>query len=364
MPPFHHADTAMKAKTVILAMPPIFGIHQVIAENLRFHGFEVTELIYEEGKFTYANIWQRLKKLFYRNLLRQREYKKEQLFQPYLADFTAKLDQIEGQADYCFMIWPGVFPSSFMQTLRDKSRLMVHYNWETLEFLEHEFYKIKFFDKFMFFDPYDIGRRPEYAEKLIPATSFWFDCYPQETQNDGSLFFIGSHHKERIADIRAFYHAAKELGLPVDFRIAAKDTAQAERELELPDIRYFSLADALPYRDNLLAARKAGILVDFLHTKHHGLSLRVFEALGYDKKLITTNPTVIHYDFYHPDNIFVWTGSNTEALKTFLQHPYSPPPEALKQKYSFGNWIRWAFDIEPHQAIGLPHLPPQQSRND
>ena len=68
MPPFHHADTAMKAKTVILAMPPIFGIHQVIAENLRFHGFEVTELIYEEGKLTYANIWQRLKKLFYRNL--------------------------------------------------------------------------------------------------------------------------------------------------------------------------------------------------------------------------------------------------------------------------------------------------------
>ena len=227
MPPFHHADTAMKAKTVILAMPPIFGIHQVIAENLRFHGFEVTELIYEEGKLTYANIWQRLKKLFYRNLLRQREYKKEQLFQPYLADFTAKLDQIEGQADYCFMIWPGVFPSSFMQTLRDKSRLMVHYNWETLEFLEHEFYKIRFFDKFMFFDPYDIGRRPEYADKLIPATSFWFDCYLQEEQNDGSLFFIGSHHKERIADIRAFYLAAESIGLPTDFRIVSKNPQRA-----------------------------------------------------------------------------------------------------------------------------------------
>lgn len=364
MPPFHHADTAMKAQTVILAMPPIFGIHQVIAENLRFHGFEVTELIYEEGKFTYANIWQRLKKLFYRNLLRQREYKKEQLFQPYLADFTAKLDQIEGQADYCFMIWPGVFPSSFMQTLRDKSRLMLHYNWETLEFLEHEFYKIKFFDKFMFFDPYDIGRRPEYADKLIPATSFWFDCYLQEEQNDGSLFFIGSHHKERIADIRAFYLAAESIGLPTDFRIVSKNPQEAEQELALPGVRYLSSADALPYRDNLLAARKAGVLVDFLHTKHHGLSLRVFEALGYGKKLITTNPTVVHYDFYHPDNIFVWSGGNTEELKAFLQHPYSPPPEALKQKYSFDNWIRWAFDIEPHQAIGLPHLPPQQSRND
>lgn len=358
MPSFHHADTAMKAKTVILAMPPIFGIHQVIAENLRFHGFEVTELIFvEEKKFAYRNIWERVKKLFFRNILRRREYKKEKLFAPYLPEFSRRLDQIEGRADYCLMFWPGVFPSKFIQTLRDKSRLMVHYNWETLEFLEHEFYKIKFFDKFIFFDPYDIGRRPEYADRLVPATSFWFDAYPNSRENNGSLFFIGTHHKERVADIRAFYRVAEELGLPTDFRIAAKDTAQAKLELGLDGIRYLTMDEALPYRDNLLTAQKAGVLVDFLHTKHHGLSLRVFEALGYGKKLITTNPTVIHYDFYHPDNIFVWNGNNTEELKAFLQRPYHPPLEDLQQKYSFGNWLRWAFDIQPNQSIGLPLLP-------
>ena len=96
-------------KTVLLAMPPIFNIYQVIAENLRYHGFEVVEFIYEEQKFVYTSLWQRLKKLFYRNLLRQREYKKEQLFKPYLPEFQQKLDRIQGQADYCFMIWPGVF---------------------------------------------------------------------------------------------------------------------------------------------------------------------------------------------------------------------------------------------------------------
>lgn len=347
----------MKKPTVILAMPPIFKIYQVIADNLRFHGFEVIELIYEEDKFVYTSIWQRLKKLYYRNLLRQREYKKEQLFKPYLTEFTTQLNRIEGQADYCLMIWPGVFPSSFMQTLRDKSRLMVHYNWETLEFLEHEFYKIRYFDKFMFFDPYDMGKRPEYAEKLIPTTSFWFDCYPQAQQSSKGLLFIGSHAIQRINDIRRFYQAAKETGLPVDFHIGAKDPEMAKHELDLPDVRYFPFSQSLTYRENLEKVQQAGVLVDFLNNKHHGLSLRIFEAIGYDKKLITTNHTVVHYDFYHPDNIFIWDGNNMAELKAFLQKPYQPLPEKLKEKYSFGNWIKFAFDIEPHQKIELPQLP-------
>lgn len=343
-------------KTVILAMPPIFKIHQVIAENLRFHGFDVVEIIYEEQKFVYTGLWQRVKKLFYRNLLRQREYKKNQLFLPYHDSFMQKIDEIPGQADYCLMIWPGVFPSHFLQTLRDKSRLMVHYNWETLEFLEHEFYKIRYFDKFMFFDPYDIGKRQEYADKLLPITSFWFDCYPVEEKTDNSLFFIGSHAKQRIGDIRQFYHAAEEVGLPVDFHIGAKKPEEARKELGLPKVRYFSFNEALPYRENLKMVQKAGILVDFLNNKHHGLSLRIFEAIGYDKKLITTNPTVTFYDFYHPDNIFVWNGSNTEELKTFMQKPYVPLPEKIKQKYSFGNWLNYVFEIEPNIPIDLPRL--------
>ena len=85
--------------------------------------------------------------------------------------------------------------------------------------------------------------------------------------------------------------------------------------------------------------------------------MRVFEAIGYDKKLITTNDTVVHYDFYRPSNIFVWDGKNIEALKAFMQQPYEPLPPELKEKYSFSNWLRFAFDIEPHQAITLPELP-------
>ena len=75
-----------------------------------------------------------------------------------------------------------------------------------------------------------------------------------------------------------------------------------------------------------------------------------------DKKLITTNPTIVHYDFYHPDNMFYWSGSNLDELKDFLTRPFVPIAPELKRKYSFSNWINCAFDIEPNIPIGLPHI--------
>ncbi|OAM31222.1 MULTISPECIES: hypothetical protein [Eikenella] len=349
----------MNKKTVILAMPPIFGIHQAIADNLRFHGFEVIEIIYgEDRKFIYSNIWQHAKKIFFRNILRQREYKKEQLFKSYASHFIKQLNAIDGQVDYCLMFWPGGFPSSFIQTLRRKSRLMVHYNWERLDFLEHEFYKIRYFDKFLFFDPYDIGKKQSYHEKLIPITSFWIDCYPENNESTNSLLFVGSHAKQRTKSIQIFYQVAKKNNIPIEFYICAQDgnIERAQEELKIEEAKYYPASESISYPEYLKMVKKSSILIDFLNEKHYGLSLRIFEAIGYEKKIITTNPTIFNYDFYHPNNMFLWNGKNIDELKQFMQTPYHKLSDELKNKYSFKNWIYFVFDIYPNIPITLPNL--------
>ena len=349
----------MKKKTVILVMPPIFGIYQAIADNLRFHNFEVIELIYGDGKrFTYANSWQHIKKLFFQNILRRREYKKEQLFKPYAAEFMRQVNAIQRKADFCLAFWPGAFPDYFLQFLREKSQLMVHYNWEKLEFLEREFYKIRYFDKFLFFDPYDIGKKPEHADKLIPITSFWLDCYQEDVEPTNSLLFVGSHANRRIKSIQSFYYAAKENNIPIDFYICAQDNdiKRAKEELEIEEAHYYPISESITYKEYLLMVKRSGILVDFLNDMHYGLSLRIFEAIGYEKKIITTNPTVANYDFYHPNNIFIWDGNNIEELKYFMTIPYYKLSDELRNKYSFKNWINFIFDIQPYTPIYLPNL--------
>ena len=85
--------------------------------------------------------------------------------------------------------------------------------------------------------------------------------------------------------------------------------------------------------------------------EHNGLSFRIFEAIKYEKKLITNNKTVKQYDFYHPNNIFVFEEDNFQGLENFLKVAYTPLSEEIKQKYSFTNWLRYVLDIPPYKAL-------------
>lgn len=114
------------------------------------------------------------------------------------------------------------------------------------------------------------------------------------------------------------------------------------------------LKKGISYEENICKMKDADVLVDFINGKHCGLSFRTFEAMGYDKKLITTNAEIIKYDFYNPNNIFVLNNDNLAKLNEFLEKPYEPLPVEIKQKYSFTNWIRYVFDEKPYQEINLP----------
>src|SRR5690606_27309560 len=82
------------------------------------------------------------------------------------------------------------------------------------------------------------------------------------------------------------------------------------------------------------------ILLDVPTAHHNGLSFRVFEAIGFGKKLITTNKEIKQYDFYHPNNIFVWDDHSQKMLGDFLDAPYLYLATHIKESYSFNNWIK------------------------
>jgi hypothetical protein len=71
---------------------------------------------------------------------------------------------------------------------------------------------------------------------------------------------------------------------------------------------------------------------------HSGLSFRVFEAIGYSRKLITNNNEVKSYDFYHPNNIYV-LDNDERTLGEFLNVPYAEIHPEIVDRYNFDNWI-------------------------
>ncbi|MCH5599705.1 hypothetical protein [Niabella ginsengisoli] len=52
--------------------------------------------------------------------------------------------------------------------------------------------------------------------------------------------------------------------------------------------------------------KSASYILDFENAEQNGLTFRVFESLYFEKKLITNSKLIYEYDFYHPNNIFVW----------------------------------------------------------
>ena len=103
----YYIEYIMSKKKVILAMPELFKIHELIIENLEKCGFEVLSLTYEEKEFKYKNVFQRLKKIWYRNILGQKDFKKRTMFRAVEERLNTLLSEHPEQADYCFMIWLG-----------------------------------------------------------------------------------------------------------------------------------------------------------------------------------------------------------------------------------------------------------------
>lgn len=131
-----------------------------------------------------------------------------------------------------------------------------------------------------------------------------------------------------------------KLGENPDFYIISKNNRAKSAFNSNPYIHYVESSNALSFAENLQKVAACKVVVYFLNDVHQGLSFRTFDALCFDKKLITNNKNIKQYDFYHPNNILVWTGENRDELAEFLQTPYIPLKPEIKEKYAFSHWFK------------------------
>ena len=95
----------------------------------------------------------------------------------------------------------------------------------------------------------------------------------------------------------------------------------------------------------ILELDDAKIFLDLIRKNQNGLSFRIFEALAYQKKIITSNKSIKLYDFYNSNNILVIDKRNIEIPIDFLETPYEPIPEDIYYKYTIQNWVSIVFEL-------------------
>jgi hypothetical protein len=109
-----------------------------------------------------------------------------------------------------------------------------------------------------------------------------------------------------------------------------------------PNIEYTSKHIPLSEVNDYL--HNAQVLLDINRKGQKGLTFRVFESIGLEKKLITTNADIKNYDFYNPKNILIIDEKNPNIPLDFFDNEYEKIPEKLLKKYTIEEWINQVFN--------------------
>ncbi|WP_139215768.1 hypothetical protein [Parapedobacter composti] len=289
---------------------------------------------------------QRIECFLCRDFLGIRDYKTKINFDASKQGLETALEQVQA-ADYALIIRPDVYPISFIKTLRGKTRKLIAYQWDGLSRFPRVYDYISLFDRFFVFDGNDLT-----VPSVLPITNYYpltlgEDLYDEKLQSD--VFYAGSYSKSRIDKLGQIILDFRSFGLDTKYMLYHRKA----RYLPSYDLR--TTNSPIDYGLNIRYTYNTKIVLDLVNPDHDGLSFRFFEAMRFDKKVVTTNPRVTGYDFYHPDNIFVWDENrNPNEFYDFVQRPQVPLSSEIKEKYSFRNWLQYALDEGEYARLSIP----------
>lgn len=342
----------MQNKKIVLALSAVHGISELIEENLKFYHFDVINICRNDKdneKFRYPSVYSHILVKIKKALFKDKNTK-QKLQSQLLLEELKRIAPEPLKFDYALFFLAQAYSLEFLDYVRKRTQdgTMVNYQWDGMGRFTSIFERLSYFDRFFGFDPADIEKY-----HILPTTSFYFDFDLEKLPIEYDFYYLGAHRDDRAETVIEFAKFAQKMGLKVNMNVALPVRRENVAKLYPSNVTLLKPNEVKDFKDNLLASRKAKVLLDFVISEHNGLSLRTFEALGHDKKLITTNKEIVKYDFYHPNNIFV-LDNNFDELAEFLAKPYYQIDPKIKEKYSFGNWIKYVLNITPHQPILLP----------
>lgn len=145
------------------------------------------------------------------------------------------------------------------------------------------------------------------------------------------VMFVGADRngklENRVKMANECYRCMKKMGLTTYFHLLT-NSDKADREI----VHHESIS----MRNLLQIMRQSKSVLELVEPNEEWLTLRPFQALSNNVKLITNNKKIADYDFYSQQNIFVIGEDRWEDLAKFLNSPFEYVP-AL-ENYSVYNW--------------------------
>lgn len=317
-----------KYKKIAIITKSSFGYIDFVAERLNLN--KNVDLLYiniDKIPFSYKNGFSRTINFFFKLFMGYGLKEKNK------TNFIKEAISGKDQFDQILVIRPDKLQKEALICLRENSIEMSCYLFDGIENFKAQKDLMHFFDTIYSYDRNDVER---YKFKFL--TNFIFDDEIENSELIQKVFNISSFDKrffflEKLAD----YLKKNE----ISFRFIVKKNKKDKHycNIEIID-KYLGLQEV----KKIIAQSK--VLIDIQKKNQCGLSFRVFESLGYNKKLITNNPDIINYDFYNKNNIYVISENDLTVPKEFFETEYSKVDSEILDKYKLDNWIYKVFKVK------------------
>lgn len=308
-----------------------FDFDKNIMEALHKKGIEAHHIDISKYKYRYKSFGEKVKNFFSKLLLGTN------VKRVHMEAFVLRELEQWGPQDQILVIRPDRISRKTHEIIKTKTKQYRAYLYDSTNR-----FSIKHLEKGLFDRIYTFDRDDAQKFGYHPISNFIY--FPKKEAVPSSklpvaLFMIASID-ERLPLWNAVAAYCRKAQLTTDFiAVGKREPAQLDAGIVYSKTNLFF--EAITTRMD-----RAQAFLDLIREEQNGLSFRVFEAMGYQRKLITSNASVKDYPFYHPANIFVLTRDNIDQIQAFLEIPFEPLPEALYHQFTVEHWVDTVFELK------------------
>ena len=183
---------------------------------------------------------------------------------------------------------------------------------------------LKLWDRVVTFDPKDA--------EYYGFTYKGFCCYSKQSIKlsnipEYDVYFTGTTKGNRSKMINETYQYFSSCGLKCMYDVQLRDKSVGKS----PGINY--IKRWIKYEDILIKLANSKCVLEIVQSNQNGPSLRYFESIFYNKKLITNNNRIVNYPYYNPqwmkiiekpEDIDVEWVKNSEIVDYHYNGEFSP----------------------------------------
>lgn len=345
------------AKTILFVGTPYMGLHEDIITEMRSQGYVVDFLEEINSAKDPLNVrgYKGIKKWLYVNA---EKYEKQMA--SYWVETLNKAPYNKAY-DFLFVLDGQSLRKCLFDILKKRNPEFksVNYMFDTTNGVYRFDANFKYFDKVVTFDRHEAEK---YHIHLMPI--YWLPVVAPMTCSY-KFFGMGAYKKDRFQLFQAVADFAKKHNQPYFIRLKVYEYKFLELKYTIRKIfglhkNYMSPAENnseiamhgnLPLSEFQMLLNESEIILDTNAPHQDGLTARFMQALGSEKKIITTNEAAALYDFYTPEQIYIvkdiYAIANEISFQKFVANRLNIN-QSTRDSISLSridNWVKYMLDF-------------------